>query len=287
MSRDPLRRASWVVAAAASAIGAVICLYSTKVGLATLGLAILALSCAAFLSFQVVIVQLAGLGSVGKARPGPRSQRLLREIAASRKDMAERTSALRGLLEAQPYLNAELVRRYEQLIPSDQPMPTLGANWAATAPTILFIIDQIMGESEVETILECGSGASTVWAAAAFRKRGHGHVFSLDHEAVFAEQTREHLRRHGLAEWATVIDAPLTDMDVPGRGQMPWYNLSGLPAEVPRSTCSSWMAHRGPPAERRATPRSPCSEAGCATVRWSSSMTPTAATSAQSSPRGC
>jgi predicted O-methyltransferase YrrM len=136
------------------------------------------------------------------------------------------------MLDAQPYLNAELVRRYQQLVPSDQPMPTLGANWAATAPTILFIIDQIMGESEVKTILECGSGASTIWAAAAFRKRGLGHVFTLDHDAVFAEKTREDLRRHGLAEWATVIDAPLTDVDVPGRGPMPWYDLAGLSAQA-------------------------------------------------------
>ena len=232
MSRDALRRASWVGAALGSGVGALLSLLSLSVGAAVLGGALFALTCATFLSFQAAIAQLMQLQSLATAAGGPPPKRVLRAVNETRRDVTSRVTALGKMIDAQPYLNAELVRRYQLLIPSDQPMPTLGANWAATPPTILFIIDQILGDDGVVSILECGSGASTVWAASAFRVRGRGHVYTLDHDAVFAEKTRNDLRTHGLSQYATVIDAPLVKVTVPGRGPMLWYDLSGLPDEA-------------------------------------------------------
>lgn len=234
MSREMPRRAAWVVAAAAAVVGALLSLVSPEGGLAVLGLGLAALVVAAFLSFQLLIQHVVGLQSAqGGAGPRQRDQRVLAAVRQGDKALGQRITALGKMIDAQPYLNAELARRYGDLVPTDQPMPTLGANWAATPATILFIVDRILGDPARETILECGSGASTVWAAAAFRRRGHGHVFSLDHEAEFAEVTRRNLRTHGLEAWATVIDAPLTEVDVPGRDPMPWYDVAGLPADLP------------------------------------------------------
>jgi predicted O-methyltransferase YrrM len=136
--------------------------------------------------------------------------------------------ALRQQVDHVPYLSAELGRRYAQLIPDDRPMPVLGANWAARSSAILFIIDEILGGSARRTILECGSGASTLWASAALRYRGGGHVTTLEADAHFGAETRARLAEHGLESWATVVDAPLVDTETPGRGHQPWYDLSGL-----------------------------------------------------------
>lgn len=58
---------------------------------------------------------------------------------------------------------------------------------------------------------------------------GGGHVYSLEHEAQFAEATRRLLRDYGLQDFASVIDAPLQSEG----SQSPWYSLDGLPDSLP------------------------------------------------------
>lgn len=233
MSREMPRRAAWVLAAGAAVLGALVSLLSPAAGLFVLGLSLAALVVAVFLSFQILIQHVAGLAAGGRPDAAGGQQRVLRALRQGDKRVNERLTALVKQIDAQPYLNAELVRRYGGLVDSDQPMPTLGANWAATPATILFLVDRVVGDQDRTTFLECGSGASTVWTAAALRRRGSGHVWSIDHDVEFAEITRRNLRAHGLEEWATVVDAPLTQVEVPGRGPMPWYDVSGLPDDLP------------------------------------------------------
>ncbi|MCX4830215.1 class I SAM-dependent methyltransferase [Streptomyces sp. NBC_01016] len=156
------------------------------------------------------------------------TEQVLRALQQQTKTLTAALTGIRKQLEHQPYVVAELMRRYNHLIDGDMPMPVLGANWAAIAPTILFIVDEVMGRSARRTMLECGSGASTLWTAAALRKCGEGHVTSVEHDREFAEVTRQRLVDHGLESWATVVDAPLVDTEVPGLGTQPWYDLSGL-----------------------------------------------------------
>lgn len=153
---------------------------------------------------------------------------ILRPLDRSTKTLSAALVATRKQIDHLPYLAAELTRRQAQLIDSDAPMPVLGANWAATAPTILFNVDEILGGSGRRVILECGSGASTLWEAAALRHRDEGHVYTLEHDTAFGEVTRQALRSHGLENWATVVDAPLVELDVPRLGRQPWYDLSQL-----------------------------------------------------------
>ncbi|MGD6742430.1 class I SAM-dependent methyltransferase [Streptomyces sp. BH106] len=156
------------------------------------------------------------------------TEQVLRALQQQTKTLTAALTGIRKQLEHQPYVVAELMRRYDHLIDGDMPMPVLGANWAAIAPTILFIVDEVMGRPARRTMLECGSGASTLWTAAALRKCGEGHVTSIEHDREFAEVTRQRLADHGLESWATVVDAPLVDTEVPGLGTQPWYDLSGL-----------------------------------------------------------
>jgi hypothetical protein len=56
-------------------------------------------------------------------------------------------------------------------------------------------------------------------------------VYSLEHDAEYAEKTRRLLDVHGLGKFATVIHAPLTSYKLPGwNGD--WYSLATLPLDL-------------------------------------------------------
>ena len=86
---------------------------------------------------------------------------------------------LRVLVQRTPSATAELDRVYRRLVHHDRPMPELGG-WAMTSPTLVWAVDQI-SSGRVSTILECGSGSSTVWFALALEQRGGpGRIVSLE-----------------------------------------------------------------------------------------------------------
>jgi predicted O-methyltransferase YrrM len=88
-------------------------------------------------------------------------------------------------------------------------------------PDALRLVEELVGEGRA-TVVECGSGLSTVRIA---RALSAGHVHALEHDPHWAATTRAALADEGLTEFATVIDAPLVDG---------WYDraaLERLPAE--------------------------------------------------------
>jgi predicted O-methyltransferase YrrM len=127
-----------------------------------------------------------------------------------------------------PSATVELGRVYDRLVDHDRPMPELG-NWAISPSTLVWILDRL-SDSSVRTILELGSGSSTIWFATALAKRGgEGRVVALESSADYAESTRTELAKHGLRDRAQVLHAPLVDTAVPGRDNQPWYDISVLP----------------------------------------------------------
>jgi predicted O-methyltransferase YrrM len=80
--------------------------------------------------------------------------------------------------------------------------------WAASPDFFLLLAEHTRQECP-EVIVECSSGASTIVLAQCAKQNGKGHVYSLEHDANYAEITRQHLEKQGLGDWATVIDAPL------------------------------------------------------------------------------
>lgn len=67
------------------------------------------------------------------------------------------------------------------------------------------------------TVVECGSGVSTVVLARLLRQLGSaGSVTALEHDAGWAELVSGFLRREGLDGIASVVHAPLG-------GEPPWY----------------------------------------------------------------
>ena len=127
-----------------------------------------------------------------------------------------------------PSVTQELRRAYDRLVDHDRPMPELG-DWAMSASTLIWMLDRLQNPS-VRTILECGSGSSTIWFATALAARGgEGRVVALETSAAYAESTRAELARHGLEDRAEVLHAPLVDTAVPGRDNQPWFDISVLP----------------------------------------------------------
>jgi predicted O-methyltransferase YrrM len=78
----------------------------------------------------------------------------------------------------------------------------------ALRPEGLALLERLVGEGRRQ-IVECGSGLSTVTIARALGAVQAGHVHALEHSRMWAANTRRAVA--DLAEFATVIDAPLVD----------------------------------------------------------------------------
>jgi predicted O-methyltransferase YrrM len=98
--------------------------------------------------------------------------------------------------------------------------------WAGS-PDFLRNLLLLVREKKPSVVLECSSGVSTVILARALQLNGSGHVYSLEHDPIFAERTRDILRRFDLDDIATVFTAPFIDTRLPG-WEGKWYSTSSL-----------------------------------------------------------
>lgn len=117
-----------------------------------------------------------------------------------------------------------LTSLYWELKPLSALPPTRG--WAGS-PDFLREVARYALDSKPAHVIECSSGVSTLVLALCLQKNGVGHIFSLEHSPEYAEATRKLLARHGVSEWATVIDAPLIETTT-DLGTQPWYDMSDL-----------------------------------------------------------
>ncbi|MBL8532573.1 MAG: class I SAM-dependent methyltransferase [Betaproteobacteria bacterium] len=100
--------------------------------------------------------------------------------------------------------------------------------WAGSPDFLAELARQVL-ERKPDNVVECSSGTSTLVIAKCLRRIGRGHVYSLEHEAHYAEQTRRLLKEHGVEAFATVITAPLHETRAGSRAGF-WYSgLDALP----------------------------------------------------------
>ncbi|MGW8392406.1 class I SAM-dependent methyltransferase [Pseudoduganella sp. HUAS MS19] len=107
----------------------------------------------------------------------------------------------------------------------------LTRGWAASPDFLQELAAHALDEKPA-CVVECSSGTSTLVLARCMQINGAGKVFSLEHDPAYARRTRRQLELHGLADWATVIDAPLLTQTF-GDRQQPWYDCSGLKTGQP------------------------------------------------------
>ncbi len=106
--------------------------------------------------------------------------------------------------------------------------PTRG--WAAS-PDFLLLLARHALNAKPKTVVECSSGISTLVLARCMQLNNGGKVFSLEHDPVYARQTREQLALHGLGDYADVIDAPLEPFAHKAE-KYSWYAQSGLAPDL-------------------------------------------------------
>jgi predicted O-methyltransferase YrrM len=152
----------------------------------------------------------------------------INQVAA---DMRTELRQLRALVNLRPLLES---------------LPLRVGDWAVE-PVFAETLAVMIQEIRPNLVVECGSGSSTVVSAACLARLGSGTVVSLDHDAVYAETTRKALQARGLAEIASVVTAPLIEVDVDGERGL-WYDFdpASLTADIDLLIVDGPPANLGP-----------------------------------------
>ncbi|MGF7208781.1 putative O-methyltransferase YrrM [Skermanella aerolata] len=158
--------------------------------------------------------------------------------------------SLRTTESANHYRQVQAFIGLRDLMDFAVPLPPLRM-WAAS-PDFLLVIARHALTARPRVVVECSSGSSTVVLAQAARISGTGHVYSLEHDPVFAAETRAMLADQGLSDWATVIDAPLVPVTLGGE-TFRWYDDTGLKDLGP----IDMLVIDGPPLDTNALARYP------------------------------
>jgi rhodanese-related sulfurtransferase len=140
-------------------------------------------------------------------------------------ELLTHAQAIRAEVEAQ-YGQLQWLAALQHRLALERPLPPT-RGWAGS-PDFLYHLAQHIDAQRPQVVVECSSGVSTVVAARCLQRLGQGHVYSLEHDALYAEKTRQLLRDFGLDAWATVLHAPL----VKGEAGTLWYDASTLPADI-------------------------------------------------------
>jgi predicted O-methyltransferase YrrM len=144
---------------------------------------------------------------------GTESQRVL--------GITRRVESRLGTELRQTFRQVEALANLSAMLPVSDVLPAT-RGWAASPDLILVLVDQVIAQRP-SLIVECGSGASTLWLALALRRFGiDGRIVALEHDPVFAAKTRDFLARHGVGDLAEVRAAPLEYLSL-ADGAYPWY----------------------------------------------------------------
>lgn len=135
-------------------------------------------------------------------------------------------------------------------LPLRRPLPPL-SGWATTPEFAVMVMD-VIDRNDCSSIVELGSGASTLIVGYVLEKRGAGHVVSLDHDPVFMETTRREITANGLEQYCTVHHAPLV-RQLCGGETVVWYDVQHI--EFPKAI--DLLIVDGPPVKTQRHARYP------------------------------
>lgn len=172
------------------------------------------------------------------------------EDGARRTDLTGLEWRLKDARERE-FSQVEALLNLHRLVPVQSGMPP-ARGWAVR-PDLLLLLVSLVQQHRPTTVVDLGSGCTTLWMATAMRAYGiEGQVIALDHDENYAQLTRDALVAHGLEKFAVVRHAPLTTLELGGE-EWPWYDLDAL-ADLTR--CDLLVVD-GPPGGLRAHSRYP------------------------------
>jgi predicted O-methyltransferase YrrM len=126
----------------------------------------------------------------------------------------------------------EALQNLSAVLPVNDVLPAT-RGWAASPDLLMVLVDLVITERP-SLVVECGSGASTLWLALAMRRfEIDGRIVALDHDPVFGAKTRDLLARHDVRDLAEVRDAPLESFSLDGDtyswyARRAWDDLTGI-----------------------------------------------------------
>jgi hypothetical protein len=115
------------------------------------------------------------------------------------------------------------------------------SGWSADFSYLKLLLKELL-ESRNRTVLECGSGLTTVLLGVVADLNAH-RMFSLEHHPEWRERISRALASNGVRN-ATVHFCPLKDY-----GDFEWYDVSGLP--LPDEAPFNLVICDGPPANTK------------------------------------
>jgi predicted O-methyltransferase YrrM len=136
----------------------------------------------------------------------------------------------------------------------DTPYPLPLGGWALSWDAAGLLAREV-ATGAPETVVELGSGTSTVIIGLQLRRTGRGHLFSLEHDPEYAKATLRQVVALGLGDWISVLDSPLIEQQIGGE-RFTWYSL---PPEVRALDRIDLLLVDGPPqnVDPDGTPRYP------------------------------
>ncbi|MFJ8957408.1 class I SAM-dependent methyltransferase [Streptomyces sp. NPDC102381] len=127
---------------------------------------------------------------------------------------------------ASGFRQVQALANLHSLLPITRAMPE-PTHRTASPDFLLHIVSEIQ-DRRPASILDIGSGATTIWMAHALRHFGiPGKIVSIDHEEQFGEDTARNLKKHGMDDIAEVRIAPLVEVEVRGEKRH-WYDPKQL-----------------------------------------------------------
>lgn len=124
-------------------------------------------------------------------------------------------------------------------------------DWSLDRNALEVVLAEV--DAGAQTILECGSGISTILVGRLLRDRRRGSLHSLEHDPGWVTLGRSQLAAEGLDAYVRIIEAPLEPNPKAAQG-CPWYARSSL-AELPRGGVDLLLVD-GPPAPAGSLERS-------------------------------
>jgi predicted O-methyltransferase YrrM len=147
-------------------------------------------------------------------------------------DTVRRVEADTGKEVKQTFRQLEALQNLSAVLPADGVLPAT-RGWAASPDLLVVLVDLVI-TGRPSLVVECGSGASTLWLALAMRRFGiDGRIIALEHDPVFGSRTRAFLARHDVRDLAEVRDAPLEGFSLDGEtyswyARRAWEDLAGI-----------------------------------------------------------
>lgn len=180
------------------------------------------------LVLAILLIVLVTLHKVRKVHIS--SFHLIRDLEITRKE----TKTLFSQIHALSALEKKLALPH--------PIPPV-RGWVASPDFLLTVADFVLSRKPRQ-VVECSSGVSTLVAARCLQMNGEGHVYSLEHDLIYAKKTSQMIEEYGLGEWATILHASLISYE----NEMLWYDDRVLPSYIdaiellvvdgpPHSTC--------------------------------------------------